>query len=158
MGRDIAEQLVENFERGLLSRRQLASRLMGLGATLAVIRDAQAGQGEGKEYLQGHRDRSRRPGRDQRAQVPRLLHEAPGPEGRHRRRRGQLLPRRRLRRPLLPDAVQGRYARPEPLLLQDRGLRRGEGGEKLKAAGLKPELVERRVYFLDPDGIKAQVD
>ena len=48
MGRDIAEQLVENFERGLLSRRQLASRLMGLGATLAMIRDAQAGQGEGE--------------------------------------------------------------------------------------------------------------
>ena len=32
------------------------------------------------------------------------------------------------------------------------------GGGALKAAGLKPELVERRVYFLDPDGIKAQVD
>ena len=34
---DIAETLVEDFERGLLSRRQLASRLMGLGAALSVI-------------------------------------------------------------------------------------------------------------------------
>lgn len=29
---EIAETLVEDFERGLLSRRQLASKLMGLGA------------------------------------------------------------------------------------------------------------------------------
>jgi catechol 2,3-dioxygenase-like lactoylglutathione lyase family enzyme len=33
---DIAEALIEAFERGLLSRRQLASRLLGLGAALAV--------------------------------------------------------------------------------------------------------------------------
>ena len=36
MHADIAEQLVEQFERGLLSRRQLASRLIGLGAALAA--------------------------------------------------------------------------------------------------------------------------
>ena len=44
---DIAETLVEDFERGLLSRRQLASRLMGLGSALS--RDAgaaEANQGE----------------------------------------------------------------------------------------------------------------
>ena len=34
---DFAEKLVENFERGLLSRRQLVSRLTGLGAALAVM-------------------------------------------------------------------------------------------------------------------------
>ena len=34
---DIAETLVEDFERGLLSRRQLVSRLMGLGAALTVM-------------------------------------------------------------------------------------------------------------------------
>ena len=34
---DIAESLVEDFERGLLSRRQLACRWMGLGAALAVM-------------------------------------------------------------------------------------------------------------------------
>ena len=44
MGRDIAEQFVEDFERGLLSRRQLVSRLMGLGATLAVIQWTRPGQ------------------------------------------------------------------------------------------------------------------
>src|SRR5262245_447162 len=34
---NMAEKLVEDFERGLLSRRQLASRLMGLGAALAAM-------------------------------------------------------------------------------------------------------------------------
>ena len=34
---DIAEMVVEDFERGLLSRRQLVSRLMGLGAALTVM-------------------------------------------------------------------------------------------------------------------------
>ena len=48
---DIAETLVEDFERGLLSRRQLASRLMGLGAALAVMpRAAEASQGEGSTF------------------------------------------------------------------------------------------------------------
>ena len=34
---DIAMTLVEDFENGLLSRRQLAFQLMGLGAALTVI-------------------------------------------------------------------------------------------------------------------------
>ena len=33
---EITETLIKDFERGVLSRRQLASRLMGLGAALAV--------------------------------------------------------------------------------------------------------------------------
>ena len=48
---DIAETLVEDFERGLLSRRQLACRLMGLGAALAVMpRAAEARQGQGSTF------------------------------------------------------------------------------------------------------------
>ena len=48
---DIAETLVQDFERGLLSRRQLASRLMGLGAALAVIPGAAlARQGDGSTF------------------------------------------------------------------------------------------------------------
>ena len=34
---DLADEIVGDFERGKLSRRQLAARLMGLGATLAVM-------------------------------------------------------------------------------------------------------------------------
>jgi len=48
---DIAETLVEDFERGLLSRRQLASRLMGLGAALSVMSPvAEASQGESNTF------------------------------------------------------------------------------------------------------------
>src|SRR5271165_2230689 len=51
MQSDIAEVLVQDFERGLLSRRQLASRLIGLGAALAVMPNvAEARQGEGSTF------------------------------------------------------------------------------------------------------------
>lgn len=47
----IAEALVEEFERGHLSRRQLASRLMGLGASLAVLTGkSEAAQAEGSTF------------------------------------------------------------------------------------------------------------
>jgi catechol 2,3-dioxygenase-like lactoylglutathione lyase family enzyme len=47
MKSDIAETLIDDFERGLLSRRQLASRLIGLGAALAATgRAAEASQGD----------------------------------------------------------------------------------------------------------------
>jgi catechol 2,3-dioxygenase-like lactoylglutathione lyase family enzyme len=51
MRQDIAEALVADFERGLLSRRQLVSRLMGLGAALAVTaRAAEARQADGATF------------------------------------------------------------------------------------------------------------
>src|SRR6516165_9827533 len=47
MKSEFAETLIENFERGLLSRRQLASQLIGLGAALAATgRVAEASQGD----------------------------------------------------------------------------------------------------------------
>ena len=48
MQNEFAEMLVDDFERGLLSRRQLVSRLTGLGAALAVMSrasEAQAAEG-----------------------------------------------------------------------------------------------------------------
>jgi hypothetical protein len=48
---DIAEKIVQDFERGQLSRRQLVSRLMGLGAALAVVpRAAEANQGDSSTF------------------------------------------------------------------------------------------------------------
>ena len=38
MSNDLAVKLVRDFEQGRLSRRQLAARLMGLGAALATFR------------------------------------------------------------------------------------------------------------------------
>ncbi len=50
MKSDIAETLIEDYEHGRLSRRQLASQLIGLGAALAAARErklAKAIQGRG---------------------------------------------------------------------------------------------------------------
>jgi catechol 2,3-dioxygenase-like lactoylglutathione lyase family enzyme len=47
MKTELAETMIEDFERGLLSRRQLASHLIGLGAALAgAARAAEAGQND----------------------------------------------------------------------------------------------------------------
>ncbi len=47
-----AEQIVEQFEKGQLSRRQLVARLMGLGAAMAVLPDATRAGQDGKTTLQ----------------------------------------------------------------------------------------------------------
>ena len=81
MQRDIAETLVEDFERGLLSRRQLASPADGTRG--GPERDAPVGPGnrESEQYLPGHGSGSRRPECQQRAPVTRFLHQALGAEG-----------------------------------------------------------------------------
>ena len=59
---DFAEEIVEQFERGGLSRRQLASRLMGLGAALAVLPGTARGDEDQGGHLPCDRPGSRRPG------------------------------------------------------------------------------------------------
>jgi catechol 2,3-dioxygenase-like lactoylglutathione lyase family enzyme len=49
---EFADQIVEQFERGRLSRRQLVTRLMGLGAAMAIIPDAVRAGEDGKTTLQ----------------------------------------------------------------------------------------------------------
>jgi catechol 2,3-dioxygenase-like lactoylglutathione lyase family enzyme len=47
-----AEQIVEEFEKGQLSRRQLVARLMGLGAVMAIVPEAAQASQDGKPTLQ----------------------------------------------------------------------------------------------------------
>jgi len=159
MGRDIAEQLVENFERGLLSRRQLASRLMGLGATLALIRDAQAGQdeGEGSTFKATGIDH-----------VALDVTNVPRSRDFYRKHLGLRVVTDGGEDNCFLGAGSGGHF----FLTLFKGDKPGlnhycykidgfdpeKAGEKLKAAGLEPALVGGRGYFLDPDGIKAQVD
>ena len=49
---EFADQIVERFEKGQLSRRQLVTRLMGLGAAMAVVPDAARGGEDGNSTLQ----------------------------------------------------------------------------------------------------------
>ena len=157
MARDFAELLVENFERGLLSRRQLASRLMGLGATLALIQEARAGQGEGSTFQATGIDH-----------VALDVTSVPRSRDFYRKHLGLRVVTDGGEDNCFLGAGSGGhffltlFKGDTPGLnhycYKIEGFDPEEAGEKLKAAGLKPELVERRVYFLDPDGIKAQVD
>lgn len=48
MNPNLAEKLVAEFEQGKLSRRQLAQRLLGLGAALAMLENSALGQEDDK--------------------------------------------------------------------------------------------------------------
>jgi catechol 2,3-dioxygenase-like lactoylglutathione lyase family enzyme len=152
---DIAETLVADFERGLLSRRQLASRLMGLGAALAVSpAPAQAHQAEGGTF-----------------QATGLDHVALNVTSVPRSRDFYI---KHLGLKVIRDGGEDncflgtgdgffltlfRGDRPglNHYCYAIRGYDADRAEEKLKAAGLKPRREGNRVYFPDPDGIEVQV-
>jgi len=153
---DVAEALVQEFERGLLSRRQLASRLMGLGAALAVIpRAAQAQQGEGSTF-----------------QATGLDHVALNVSSVPKSRDFYI---KHLGLKVIRDGGEDNCflgGGDDFFLTLFKGDRPGLNHycyaikgydadrveEKLKAAGLKPRREDNRVYFPDPDGIEVQVE
>jgi catechol 2,3-dioxygenase-like lactoylglutathione lyase family enzyme len=155
MHTDVAEQLVEQFERGLLSRRQLASRLLGLGATLAVTADAaRAGQDRKGTFLATGLDHValdvREVARSRDFYVKHLGLEVVRDGGEDNCFLGTggdfFLTLFRGDRPGLNHYC---YA--------VKGYDPDGAEEKLKAAGLKPRREGNRVYFHDPDGIQVQV-
>jgi catechol 2,3-dioxygenase-like lactoylglutathione lyase family enzyme len=151
---DIADTLIEDFERGLLSRRQLASRLMGLGAALAATaRSAEAGQGEATFQATG------------------LNHVALNVASVPRSRDWYI---KHLGLKVTRDGGEDNcflgggndffltlFRGDKPGLnhycysIKDYNPDRAE--EKLKAAGLKPRREGDRLYFPDIDGITVQV-
>jgi catechol 2,3-dioxygenase-like lactoylglutathione lyase family enzyme len=152
---DIAEMLVEDFERGLLSRRQLVSRLMGFGAALALMpRAAEARQGEGGTFQATGLDhialnvRSVLRSRDFYVKHLGLKIIRDGGEDNCFLGNGDdfFLTLFRGERPGLNHYC---YA--------IRGYDPDRAEEKLKAEGLKPRREGNRVYFPDPDGIEVQV-
>jgi catechol 2,3-dioxygenase-like lactoylglutathione lyase family enzyme len=155
MQRDIAEKLVEDFERGLLSRRQLASRLMGLGAALSVMtRSAQAINEKSSTF-----------------QAKGLDHVALNVSSVPRSRDFYI---KHLGLKVIRDGGEDNCflgGGDDFFLTLFKGERPGlnhycyairdytadQAEEKLKAAGLKPRREDNRVYFPDPDGIEVQV-
>ena len=155
MQRDIAETLVEDFERGLLSRRQLASRLMGLGAALSVMtRSARAIDEESNTF-----------------QATGLSHVALNVSSVPRSRDFYI---KHLGLKVIRDGGEDNCflgGGDDFFLTLFKGERPGlnhycyairdytaeQAEEKLKAAGLKPRREGNRVYFPDPDGIEVQV-
>ena len=152
---DIAETLVEDFERGLLSRRQLVSRLMGLGAALAAM----PGAAEARQVGGGT------------FQATGLNHVALNVSSVPRSRDFYIkhLGLKVIREGGEDNCFLGSgddffltlFHGDQPGLnhycyaIRDYDAERAE--EKLKAAGLKPRREGNRVYFPDPDGIEVQV-
>ncbi len=152
---EIADQIVEQFERGQLSRRQLVSQLMGLGAALALAPNAAgADQAGGSTFRATGLDHVALDVTD----VPRSRDFYAEHLGLEVIRDGGeascflgsggdfFLTLFRGDRPGLNHYC---YA------IKDFDADRAE--EKLKAAGLKPRRVSGRIYFDDPDGIEVQV-
>jgi catechol 2,3-dioxygenase-like lactoylglutathione lyase family enzyme len=152
---DIAERLVEDFERGLLSRRQLASRLMGLGAALALGPGAaQARQAEAGTF-----------------QATGLDHVALNVPNVAKSRDFYIkhLGMKVIREAAEENCFLGsgdtffltlfRGERPglNHYCYAIRGYDAAQAEEKLKAAGLTPRREQNRIYFPDADGIQVQV-
>jgi catechol 2,3-dioxygenase-like lactoylglutathione lyase family enzyme len=153
----IAESLVQDFERGLLSRRQLVSRLMGLGAALAATgraTDALAGQEQGPTF-----------------QATGLNHVAINVASVPKSRDFYI---KHLGLKVTRDGGEDNcflgagddfcltlFHGEKPGLnhycytIRDYSVERAE--EKLKAADLKPRREGNRIYFPDTDGIVVQV-
>ncbi len=152
---DLADEIVEEFERGKLSRRQLASRLMGLGATLVVMEEA-AGANQAKEGT------FRATGLDH---VALNVRDVARSRDFYIKHLGMDVIRDggeddcflgsgktmflTLFRGDKPGMNHYSYA------IDDFDPNRAE--EKLKAAGLKVRRESGRIYFEDPDGIEVQV-
>jgi catechol 2,3-dioxygenase-like lactoylglutathione lyase family enzyme len=152
---DIAEMLVEDFERGILSRRQLASRLMGLGAALTVMsRSTEASQAESSTF-----------------QATGLSHVALNVSSVSRSREFYI---KHLGLKVIRDGGEDNCflgSGDDFFLTLFKGDRPGlnhycylikgydveKAEEKLKAAGLKPRREGNRIYFPDLDGIEVQV-
>jgi catechol 2,3-dioxygenase-like lactoylglutathione lyase family enzyme len=152
---DIAETLVADFERGHLSRRQLVSRLMGLGAALSMMpRVAEATQGEGPTF-----------------QATGLDHVAINVSSVPRSRDFYI---KHLGLKVIRDGGEDNcflgggddffltlFKGDKPGLnhycYAIRGYNVDQAEEKLKAAGLKPRREDNRLYFPDVDGIEVQI-
>jgi catechol 2,3-dioxygenase-like lactoylglutathione lyase family enzyme len=152
---DIAETLVEDFERGQLSRRQLVSRLMGLGAALTMMpRAAEASQGDSSTF-----------------QATGLDHVALNVSSVPRSRDFYI---KHLGLKVIRDGGEDNcfmgggddffltlFKGDKPGLnhycYAIRGYTADQAEAKLKAAGLKPRREDNRLYFPDPDGIEVQI-
>jgi catechol 2,3-dioxygenase-like lactoylglutathione lyase family enzyme len=152
---DIAERLVEDFERGLLTRRQLAAHLLGLGAALAASpTGARASQGNDGTF-----------------QSTGLNHVALNVRSVPRSRDFYI---KHLGLRVTRDGGESNcflggggdffltlFRGDQPGLnhycYTIKGYDAGRAEESLKAAGLKPRREGDRVYFPDLDGIEVQV-
>jgi len=152
---DIAERLVEDFERGLLSRRQLAARLMGLGAALAVTPSAALGrQGEAAIFQATGLDHValnvRSVPRSRDFYIKHLGLKVTRDGGEENCFLGGA-------NDFFLTLFRGEKPGLNHYCYAIKGYDADRAEEKLKAVGLKPRREGNRVYFPDIDGIEVQV-
>jgi len=152
---DIAETLVEDFERGLLSRRQLVSRLMGLGAVIAVMSRGAGASQDTKSTFQAT-------GLDH---VALNVSSVPSSRDFYIKHLGLKVIRDGGEDNCFlgsgDDFFLTLFKGDKPGLnhycYAIRGYAADQAEEKLKAVGLKPRREGNRLYFPDPDGIEVQI-
>jgi catechol 2,3-dioxygenase-like lactoylglutathione lyase family enzyme len=161
MNIDLAEKLVGDFEQGRLSRRQLAARLVGLGAALATFQDASWGQTATAEAATAAKPTFEAKGLDHIALDVTDVARSNEFYGKHlglRVIRGD-------------ENASFLGADRDFFLTLFRGEKPGlnhycygidnydadDAMERLAAAGLRPRREGNRVYFPDPDGITVQI-
>jgi catechol 2,3-dioxygenase-like lactoylglutathione lyase family enzyme len=155
MQTDIALTLVEDFERGLLSRRQLVSRLTGLGAAMALV----SGTARAREVEGGTFDaiglnhvainvRSVPVSRDWYIKHLGLKVIRDGGEDNCFLGAGDNF---------FLTLFKGEHPGLNHYCYSIKGYDADKAEEKLKAAGLKPRREGNRLYFPDIDGIDVQI-
>jgi len=159
MASDLAEKMVEDFEQGVLNRRQLASRLMGLGAVMAAgnsiaTSGAAAGEdgsestfaGQGLDHVALDVSDV---GRSRDFYVEHLGLEVV--------RQGKNYCFLGRNNKFFLALFQREPAGLNHYCYAIRSYDPDQAARKLEAAGLKPRRENGRVYFDDPDGIEVQI-
>jgi catechol 2,3-dioxygenase-like lactoylglutathione lyase family enzyme len=153
---DFAEKLVESFERGVLSRRQLVSRLTGLGAVLAMMDQtalAETGAADGTFQAKGL------------DHVALNVKNVPASRDFYIKHLGLKVIRESGEDNCFlgagNDFCLTLFKSEKPGLSHYcyaiEGYDPDKCEEKLKSAGLKPRREGNRLYFPDPDGIEVQI-
>jgi catechol 2,3-dioxygenase-like lactoylglutathione lyase family enzyme len=159
---NLAEKLVDDFEHGRLSRRQLAARLMGLGAAMTALPSAVSGQESDTDTPEG--------GGQPTFQATGLDHialdvaDVPRSRDFYARHLGLRVVRGN-NDALFMGADRGffltlfRAERPglDHYCYAIREFNADDAVQKLGDAGLRPRREGNRVYFADPDGLTVQV-
>jgi catechol 2,3-dioxygenase-like lactoylglutathione lyase family enzyme len=155
MQNDLANALVDDFERGLLSRRQLVSRLTWLGAALAVMSStADAATAEGGTFDAIGLNH-----------IALNVRSVPASRDWYIKHLGLKVMRDGGEENCFLGSGEGFFLTlfkgEKPGLnhycYSIKGYDAGKAEETLKSAGQKPRREGDRLYFPDPDGIEVQI-
>jgi len=152
---DIALTLIEDFERGLLTRRQLASRLIGLGTVLTLVSTTiSAGQDDSSTFqataLNHIALNVRRVPQSRDFYVKHLGLKVIRDGGEDNCFLGD-------GGDFFLTLFKGEHPGLNHYCYTIRGYDPDRCEEKLKAVGLKPRREGNRLYFPDIDGIEVQI-